>query len=172
MKRIAALALIMSGLLLAAQASAAVTSSSYHAGWTRDPGMAGGASSWTQASILTGNGQAGRSDYYSGTQYIRATYYLYRWNGSQWALSASLSDGAWVGPGSHVQFGSRRFWVNGYNRWTVNVRYTWQRPSGSLIGYRTRRHVHYSDYSCYANGTGVCKIQYVGGRYGVFLWAP
>jgi hypothetical protein len=159
-----------------------VTSESYCAGATPSPAMGGVVLPYADEQFEVARTVAGRSGCWSGNQYIEVTHKLYEWNGSRaaWIFHSQRADGGWNPPGSHwIADGTVWRIIGGlYGYYSLNIVYGWWRKNSAgawvRIGYRTRRFIHSGDYDCYGVNSyygGTCSINYIGGRYGNFLWS-
>jgi len=174
-KTIATLALAGVALCVTAAVAAASTSSGYHSGYAQNPLIQGAVYPAQSAQFQVGSSDVQRSPYYGGRQYVRAAYYLYGWSGAsnRWIHKAYASDGCRLEPDEYCITDPRAWNVSGYADWTIDITYTWQTPSGGLIGYRKRHFGHSSDYACYVPSglpSESCAIRPHGGRYGMFIW--
>jgi hypothetical protein len=187
------LAFVMASVLAAAASAAppgekaprnerAVTSESYCAGATPSPYMGGAVYPYADEQFQVARTSAYRSNCWSGNQYIEVKHILYQWNGSRgaWVFAGQHVDGGWNAPGTYWIADHYAWRITGglYGYFSMNIAYGWWRKNNAgawvRIGYRTRRFIHSSDYGCAGVNSyygGTCSINYIGGRYGNFLWS-
>jgi hypothetical protein len=168
-----ALALVLS--LSTATANAFTASGKGRTGSSTNHWVVAAIFPWHQSQFLFPARTVSRAGGYSGTQKISAYYQLYVWDGARqtYSYAGGWSGAWWVRRGYRLNLSARGIDVWDFRHYTVNVTFTWRRPSGSLIGARYLRYVHPGDYSCQTGATaGTCILESVGGRTAAFMDGP